>query len=332
MTDFEVDCRVRRLVLLTVLFACGSNEQSQPEPARAVPTPAETPAPAPVPPAPVPPAPAEAEPATGTELVGEIRARVERGTKTFALVEHDLIEAAMALPESVADAFEDDIGGCLMGDNQIRCIAGITPHIGFLAETAADHGSSWKVVVIENGRVTNERSLVALSLHDPNDTSMRSLAERQMDGDEPLELVVEVPVRPLADDILFRWATEEYGAVTYVLDERLEVQARWTSTFVENEQMDEGDSIPRSESCSRLEDLEDDGSLVIESSCSDQDGETTESRARCPWDSATDRHRCPSGFADELFSEWARSRPHYVAENEAELRRRLPGLGGRSTR
>lgn len=248
-----------------------------------------------------------------------IRAHVVHGDRIFAIVQRDLVAAgkaelsAVTNHEVVERAFESVVGHCLGEDRgAIRCLAETSPNIALFLENVADQGSSWTVVTLENGRVLAHRSLVALSIHPPaDDISFRaSIHVEDVDGDSRVEVIVEVPVKPVRDDSLGEWGDDESGTVRYVLDETLSVQARWTASWSSTEGTDDGPS--RSESCSVLSSFREDHALVLERECVDDSMETLV----CPYDASQDRYTCPTGFADELF---VNENGRYVGETVEEL-------------
>ena len=256
--------------------------------------------------------------------------REARGGRTYALVLHDLYAAAVAELDAMPDgealyrAWDEVLGRCLGDDRGLTpCLAPHAPHVAMLTDVSDERAWSWEVVVVENGRVSARRSLVALSVHDPSDrTVVPALHVEDVDDDSRAELLVEVPFSPLRDDAAFTWGDEETGGVTYLFDESLAVQARWTSAWFWTERQDDGDSPPRSATCSTMEELADDRSLTLRETCDGREREV-----RCTYDAAADRYACSGRIPGELFEPWSRSTPHYVGETLDDLRRQLPMLG-----
>ena len=279
------------------------------------------------------------EPRLSSEALSEIidpaghstvRAREDRGERTFALVERDLIRAGWAeiAPSppaaSFSAAFDGLLGACLRRDDPVRCAAEISPSLGVLAATTGDHGSSWSVAVVQDGLVIARRSLVALSLHARDDSLLAqpSLSVTNLDADEDLELIVEVPLHALRDDLLLEERDEERGAVTYVLGESLNVEARWTSMWLVV--YGDPEAEPGNDACTVTHRASEAG-LILRSVCNEQ----AETREICPYDAEGDRFTCPPTFADQLFRPYVALASHYVGEDEDALRRALPGFGSR---
>ncbi len=281
------------------------------------------------------PAPPERSSASLAQIVdpaghSTVRARVDRGDRTFLLVERDLIRAGWAeiapSPHAAAfsTAFDGLLGACLRRDDPIHCAAEISPNLGVLAATAGDHGSSWAVAVVQDGSVIARRSLVALSLHGRDDALLAqpSLEVTNLDDDDRLELVVEVPLHALRDDLLLDERDEERGAVTYVLGESLNVEARWTSMWLVVFGDPEAD--PDRDSCTVTHRSTERG-LTFRRVCNEEEEEPVS----CPYDADADRFACPPAFADQLFRPYVSLGSHYVGQDEDALRRALPGFGSR---
>jgi len=259
-----------------------------------------------------------------------VRARQDRGDRTFALLERDLIRAGWAEiapsphSEAFSAAFDGLLAACIRSDHPIRCAGEISPNLGTLAATTGDNGSSWSVAVVQDGAVIARRSLVALSLHGQDDSRLAepSLEVRNLDSDPRLELVVEMPVHALRDDLLLEDRDEERGAVTYVLDERLNVQARWTSMWLVVYGDPEAD--PSNDACT-VTHRAGDGGLIFRTVCNDEEEESL----TCAYEAEDDRFACPPTFADQLFRPYVSLATHYVGEDEEALLRALPGFSSR---
>ncbi|MDQ3037328.1 MAG: hypothetical protein M3Y87_33345, partial [Myxococcota bacterium] len=333
------------LASIAVLGACGG-ESTPSTPARPEPSSAAAPA-SPTPP-PFDPAAASVAAAAavpeGDSLAhlvdpgghSTIVARETRGARTFVLTLRDEVGAGIdALPsgsegDALTEAFEDEaVAGC----PDVACMAQLAPSLGLLADAAAGRGASWHVAVLEGGRVIARRSLVALTVHDPSasGTMPPTMRVDDLDGDARLEVLVQVPVRPIRDDSMLTEHVDEHGRVAFVLDEAaLAVQARWTSEHSMlggGEWEGDDEAATWTEGCSRDLDEIGPGGLVLAEACEPR---FDAHEVRCPYEASRDRYACPARFAQELFRPLAPEHVrHYVGEDEPGLARALGGLGTR---
>ena len=271
----------------------------------------------------------------GARVIG----RVADAGRAYALLARARTEdGADAACDAALGMAEYNIRECVSGEGEIPCRVELYPALECLfVDLAVQEGASYEVVALEGDRVVARRPLVGLSFAPregdvPLAVGAGAIRLGEYDSDPHAELMVSVPVRPLRDDGMIRDALDERGSVSFVLDARsLDVEARFTDEIrIDGTEPDDGESDEAPGpllACTTLPRIDDVGALVLSRAC---EGEPGEREITCPHDAATDRHRCPDGFAQELFtplpSDLGR---HYVGDTFESIAAQFPTLGAR---